>query len=206
MVGIFIWSRCADSARHLLRKCAGSHTRLEDRQARLSGTEPWYLPFALQYGIPSFISDPCGRYFYLVREDWASISVRQSRSLVRIPPKAVSGVLRGNTACLVQQLSPAAKPSHASHTQLPPQQSATLTVEMKNEKREMKNDSSRPRRGDSRITHSFFDTSSVFRFAKSTFPSRGRLFIATRIFVHKLPNKPLNIHPLFIIFQQFLQN
>ena len=114
----FYLVRFADSARHLLRKCAGSHTRLEDRQARLSGAESWYLPFALQYGIPSFISDPCGRYFYLVGEGWASISVRQSRSLCRIPPKAVSGVLRGNTACLVQQLSPAAKSSHASHTQL----------------------------------------------------------------------------------------
>ena len=53
VVGIFIWLRFADSVRHSLRllrkilhifcECAGSHTLLGDRQARLSGGKHEYL-------------------------------------------------------------------------------------------------------------------------------------------------------------------
>ena len=42
----FYLARCADSVRHLLCKCAGSHTPLGDRQARLSGEKREYLRIA----------------------------------------------------------------------------------------------------------------------------------------------------------------
>ena len=47
----------------------------------------------IQLPPPNKNTDPCGRYFYLVRELGEQLR-RQSRALCRIPPTAVSGVTR----------------------------------------------------------------------------------------------------------------
>ncbi len=71
----------------------------------------------IQLPPPNKKPSPCGSVFYLVSELGEHLR-RQSRTLCRIPPQAVSGVLRGNTVKSVLQLSPATNYPHASHTQL----------------------------------------------------------------------------------------